>query len=143
MTEAQQRFCRLIAVEGMSATAAYMQVSGCKPNSAATIAARWLKKVEIAQEVERLSTAAKAAKERARERESRAKESARIWSKVERMEQLQRWAEEAAGEGRYADSIRAVAELNKMDGAYEPEKVQLGVQGTFAAVMEDVMGNGQ
>ena len=94
-----------------------------------------MKKVDIVAEIERLSTK----KEQEREREATARSLARVWDKVERMTRLQAWAEEAAGEGRYADSIRAVAELNRMDGAYEPEKVQVGVQGTFAAVMEEIM----
>ena len=142
ITEQQKQFCRLIAVEGMSATAAYASISGCKANSAATMASKWLKKVEIAEEINRLSTERQKSRDREMERERTARSIARVWSKVERMERLQSWAEEAAGEGRFADSIRAVAELNKMDGAYEPERVQVGVQGTFAAVMEEIMGNG-
>lgn len=135
MNESQKRFCWMIAVDGLTPTAAYSAVSDCKPHTAATMAGRWMKKVDIVAEIERLSTK----KEQEREREATARSLARVWDKVERMTRLQAWAEEAAGEGRYADSIRAVAELNRMDGAYEPEKVQVGVQGTFAAVMEEIM----
>lgn len=132
----------MVAVDGLSPSAAYAALSDCKPHTAATMAGRWMKRVDVSTEIERLSTERQKREDREREREQTARSVARVWSKVERMERLQSWAEEAAGEGRFADSIRAVAELNKMDGAYEPERVQVGVQGTFAAVMEEIMGNG-
>ena len=42
--------------------------------------------------------------------------------------------------GEVQDMVRCIAELNKMDGAYEPEKVDVKVEGlTVAAVLAEVL----
>ena len=127
LNDKERMFCRLIAVEGLNRTEAYVQAFNVKRNSAATLAGRLFARVEIVEEIERLST-------RAQQRA----ESVGVWTKVQRMEELQGWAKEAAQEGKFGDAIRAVAEMNRMDGSYEPEKVDVGVQGTFAALMMEL-----
>lgn len=114
LTAQQKLFCRLIAVEGMKQGPAYAQAFGCKGNSAGTLAGRLLKKVEVKREIQRLST-----------RVQQVAEVAAIWSKTERMERLQEWAERAAEEGEINAAVRCVDVLNRMDGAYEPEKVEV------------------
>lgn len=127
----EKMFCRLVAVEGLSHTEACVQAYGVKRNSGATMAGRLMKRVEVVEEVERLT-------KRKNERLERRAECVGVWTKLQRMEQLQGWAKEAVQEGRFGDAIRAVAEMNKMDGSYEPEKVEVGVQGTFAALMQEL-----
>lgn len=124
LTKEQRLFCRLVAVEGMRQGAAYAQAFGVKPNSAATLAGRLLKKVEIVEEINRLST-----------RAEEVKDKAALWSKAERMERLQAWAEGAAEVGRIGDAVRCVDLLNKMDGAYEPERVEVTGDEAFRAAV--------
>ena len=125
----------MIAVEGMLQKDAYAQAFGCKPNSAATLAGRLLKRVEVQEEIERL-------RERKVEKEVEVMVKARVWTKVQRMEELQGMAQSAAEEGKYEAAIRAIAEMNRMDGAYEPERVELEARGTFAALLEEIEGGG-
>ncbi len=128
LDEKQRLFCRLVAVEGLKRGAAYAQVYGCKANSAATLAGRLLKNVEVQQEIDRLST-----------RHNEVKVVAGIWSKVERLERLQEWAERCAEAGELNTAINAVKEMNKMDGAYEPERVEVAAEVcTFAALLARV-----
>lgn len=101
-------FCRLVAVEKIRPAVAYAQAFGCKESSAATLASRLLKKVEIIEEIQRLSTETQ-----------RVKEKAALWSKAERMEKLQEWATNCAGNEDISTALKCVDMLNKMDGAYE------------------------
>ena len=124
LTKEQRLFCRLVAVEGMRQGAAYAQAFGVKPNSAATLAGRLLKRVEIVEEINRLST-----------RAEEVRDKAALWSKAERMERLQGWAEAAAEVGRIGDAVRCVDLLNKMDGAYEPERLEVTGDEAFRAAV--------
>lgn len=108
LTPEQRVFCRLVAVENVKAGQAYKQAFNCKAASAYTLASRLLKKVEIQTEINRLSTPIE-----------RVKEKAHIWTKAERMERLQEWAEQSVAVGKVNDAARCVDILNKMDGAYE------------------------
>lgn len=108
LTPEQRVFCRLVAVENVKAGQAYKQAFNCKAASAYTLASRLLKKVEIQTEINRLSTPIE-----------RVKEKAHIWTKAERMERLQEWAEQSASVGKVNDAARCVDIINKMDGAYE------------------------
>ncbi len=114
LTAHAKMFCRLIAVEGMKQGPAYAQAFGCKGNSAGTLAGRLLKKVEVQREIQRLST-----------RAQQVAEAASLWSKAERMERLQEWAERSAEAGEINAAVRCVDVLNKMDGAYEPQKLEV------------------
>ena len=131
LNKKEKLFCRLVGVEQFTQREAYSQAFGVKLNSAATLASKLLKRVEISEEIQRLST-------RDQQMTERRAECLGVWTQLERMEQLQGWAKEAVQEGKYGDAIRAVAEMNKMDGSYEPEKVEVGVQGTFAALMQEL-----
>lgn len=121
LNDKQRMFCRLVAVERLNQTEAYVQAFGCKPNSAATLAGRLMKRVEVQEEIQRLSTEVRTCT-------VRAVVAAHCWSKVERQERLQRWADELMEAGRAAEAIRCIDLLNKMDGSYEqPDGVQVSV----------------
>jgi hypothetical protein len=108
LTPEQRVFCRLVAIEKMKPSQAYMQVFKCKPNSASTMAGVFLKRIEIQEEINRLSMPIQ-----------QVQEKAHIWTKAERMERLQEWAEQSASVGKVNDAARCVDIINKMDGAYE------------------------
>lgn len=108
LTPEQRVFCRLIAVENVKPSVAYKQAFNCQSSSVYTLASRLFKKVEIQKEIERLSTPLQ-----------QVQEKAHIWTKAERMERLQEWAQESAGAGDIPTAIKCVDTLNKMDGAYE------------------------
>ncbi len=122
LTEEQKVFCRLVAVDGVKQGAAYAQVFGCKANSASTLASRLLQKVEIREEIERLTL-------RKVDKRAEVAISGLVWSKEVRMEKLQEWAELCVQNGDVATAIRAVDVLNKMDGAYAPVQVEQKVVG--------------
>ena len=126
LTEQHREFCRLV-VSGVSQRKAYMQVFDCKPESAAACATKLMRRAYIAEEVSRL-------REKVRDRE-RKRDDKVIWSKVERLAQLQEWAVQSAEAGEISTAVKCVAEMNKMDGAYEPEQVEVsGVLGVAAVV---------
>lgn len=121
---AQERvFCGLI-VDGVKQGPAYAQAFGCKTNSAGTLAGRLLKRVEIKREIERLKL-----------RFVEVKEKAVLWSKAERMERLQRMAEVAADGGEYNAACKCIDLMNKMDGAYEPTKLEVTGDEAFRAAV--------
>ena len=137
LNDKQRMFCRLVAVERLNQGEAYAQAFGCKPNSAGTLAGRLMKKAEVREEIQRLSTEVK-------ECRVRAVVAAHCWSKVERQERLQRWADELMEAGKAAEAIRCIDILNKMDGAYAPEaetNVQVNVGMSVGDVVAAVMGN--
>lgn len=127
LNERQREFCRLV-VSGVSQRQAYAQAFECKLDSAGQCATKLMKRAYIQEEVSRLR---ELAKDRERKRDVRAIERA-IWSKHERMVRIQEWAELCAEAGKIAEALRCVQELNKMDGAYEQEVVNL----------QDVLGVG-
>lgn len=108
LTPEQRVFCRLVAIEKLKPSQAYMQVFKCKPNSASTMAGVFLKRIEIQNEIQRLQASIQLVQEKTH-----------IWTKAERMERLQEWAQESAGAGDIPTAIKCVDTLNKMDGAYE------------------------
>ena len=121
---AQERvFCGLI-VDGVKQGPAYAQAFGCKTNSAGTLAGRLLKRVEIKREIERLKL-----------RFVEVKEKAVLWSKAERMERLQRMAEVAAEGGEYHAACKCIDLMNKMDGAYEPTRLEVTGDEAFRAAV--------
>ena len=132
LTEQHREFCRLV-VSGVSQRRAYMQVFECKPDSAGACATKLMRKAYIQEEVSRL-------RERVRDRE-RKRDDKVIWSKVERLAQLQGWAVQCAEAGEFATAVRCVAEMNKMDGAYEPEQVEVSGALGVAAVVNALQGH--
>lgn len=132
LTERQREFCRRVA-KGQSGRAAYAAAFGCSEGSAASAASRMLRRVYIRQEVDRLTEAAREL--------SRLRDCQAIGDKAERMEMLWRMACDCEQAGNVGEAVRAIAELNKMDGAYEPEQVQVqAVSLSFEALMEDLSG---
>lgn len=121
---AQERvFCGLI-VDGIKQGAAYAQAFGCKSSSAGTLAGRLLKRVEIKQEIERLKL-----------RFVEVKEKAVLWSKAVRMERLQRMAERAEEKEEFNAACKCIDLMNKMDGAYEPTKLEVTGDEAFRAAV--------
>jgi hypothetical protein len=135
LTDKQMEYCRLVAI-GRTGMEAYMEAYGVtNKKSASTGSNKLMNDERIKEELERLNKKARAMHEK--------RVYNGMWSKLDRMQRLQGWAEDAAGEGKYGDAIRAVAEINRMDGAYEPDKVQVGLTGTFSAVMERIMSRNE
>lgn len=128
LSEQERVFCRLIAVEGIKQGAAYAQVFGVKANSAATMAGRLLKRVEIQDEIERLST-----------RKRQVAEAAALWSREEKQERLQRVFELSVSEGKFSEAISAIRELNRMDGDYREAESQTNVQVNVGLSVGDVV----
>jgi hypothetical protein len=123
LSAAEGLFCRLI-VDGVKQGMAYAQAFGCKTNSAGTLAGRLLKRVEIKEEIERLKL-----------RFVEVQEKAVLWSKAQRMEKLQGMAEVAMDGGEYAAACRCIDIMNRMDGAYEPQKVEVSGDESFRAAV--------
>ena len=121
---AQERvFCGLI-VDGIKQRDAYAQAFGCKTNSAGTLAGRLLKRVEIQREIQRLKLSF-----------VEVRQKAVLWSKAERMERLQRMAEVAAEGGEYNAACKCIDLMNRMDGAYEPTKLEVTGDEAFRAAV--------
>lgn len=137
LSEQQRAFCRKVA-SGMCGRQAYAEAYGCELKSAAAAASRLLKRDYIQAELNRLTAAAREeAAQRNRERERKL-----IGEKADRMEMLWRMARDSEEAGNVADAVKCVAELNKMDGAYEPEQVQVqAVSLSFESLMEGLAGS--
>lgn len=121
---AQERvFCGLI-VDGIKQGAAYAQAFGCKTSSAGTLAGRLLKRVDIKREIERLKSSF-----------VEVKEKAVLWSKAVRMERLQRMAERAEEKEEFNAACKCIDLMNKMDGAYEPTKLEVTGDEAFRAAV--------
>lgn len=136
LNDKQRLFCRLVAVERLNQTAAYVEAFGCKKNSAGTLAGKLMKRVEVQEEIQRLSTEVRTCT-------VRAAVAAHCWSKVERQERLQRWADELMEAGKAAEAIRCIDILNKMDGTYAPDagaQVNVAVGVSVGDVVAAVMG---
>lgn len=137
LSEQQREFCRLVAA-GKSGRQAYAEAYGCDLRSAATSASRMLKRDYIAAEVSRLT---EATREAARERNA-VRERKVIGDKADRMEMLWRMARDSEEAGNVNEAVNCLKELNKMDGAYEPEQVQVeSVSLSFDSIMEGLMGS--
>lgn len=122
LSEQQREFCRLV-VRGLPGAEAYRKAYGCGEKSAESGASRLLRNAKVQEELSRLRGCA----------DRRA-----VMDCQERMERLSKAAEDCQREGRYGEMQRAIAELNRMDGAYEPERVEvsgcLGVGAVVAAL---------
>lgn len=133
LSEQQKEFCRKFA-KGMCGRQAYAEAYGCDVRSAAAAASRLLKRDYIQAELNRLTAAAR---ELSRQRDAQA-----IGDKVERMEMLWRMARDCEEAGNVTDAVGCIRELNKMDGAYEPEQVQVqAVSLSFESLMEGLAGS--
>lgn len=132
LTERQREFCRMVA-GGMCGRQAYAEAYGCELRSAAAAASRLLKRVYIREEINRLTEAAREL--------SRARDAKAIGDKAERMEMLWRMARESEEAGEVADAVGCIKELNKMDGAYEPEQLRVqAVSFSFETLMDRLAG---
>lgn len=114
LTHEQKEFCREVA-NGLSPRLAYIKSFDCKESAASACASRMLKRANIDKEISRLRK--KAHEVHAARTEGQ--ENRNLWTKAERMERLQEWAEQSAAVGKVNDAARCVDILNKMDGAYE------------------------
>lgn len=137
LSDQQREFCRLVAA-GKCGRQAYAEAYGCELKSAAAAASRLLKRDYIQAELNRLTAAAREeASHRNRERERKL-----IGEKADRMEMLWRMARDSEEAGNVADAVGCIKELNKMDGAYEPEQVQVqAVAFSFDSLMEGLAGS--
>lgn len=132
MTNKAKEFARLVA-SGVKPVEAYKSAYN-RPDidniSASKHASRLMKKDEIAARIAKVDEVM---------------DRAAMMGKQERMEWLSeqvRAVKPGLSEPQeVANAIRCVAELNKMDGAYEPERVEAKVETrSFAAVMAAVSG---
>lgn len=136
LTDKQREFCRLLVEDRLSKPDAYRKAfmkSEMKQETASKAASRLSKNVEICRYMDELNAGL---------------DKKTIMSKQERMEWLSRVVRTPIGEvtplsdlcqehtiteGEDYSSVKtkmpsklaAIAELNKMDGAYEPEKVEV------------------
>lgn len=135
LTEQQKEFCRLVA-RGQSGRQAYAAAFGCNEASAASSASRMLKRDNIRKEISSLTAAAR---ELSRQRDARA-----VLTREQRMEMLSQSAQECRDAGDMKYMVACLAELNRMDGAYEPEKVAVAaVTCSFDSIMDGMMGGGK
>ncbi len=133
LSEQQKEFCRLVA-KGVSGRQAYAEAYGCDMKSAAAAGSRLLKRVNIQGEINRLTAAAREL--------SRARDAQAIGDKAARMEMLWRMARGSEEAGNVNEAVNCVKELNKMDGAYEPEQVQVqAVEFSFESLMDSLAGS--
>lgn len=132
LTGPQREFCRLVA-GGETIRAAYLKAYGCKESAAAQNGSRLMKRDYIKAEISRLTEATR------KEIQRRGKEH--IGAKADRMQMLWQMAQEAARKGDVQAAVGCIREMNKMDGAYEPEKLdvraEMGVVGIVAAIQEE------
>ena len=126
LSDQQREFCRLVNL-GKSGREAYAAAYGCDLQSAAAAASRMLKRVYIQAELNRLAAATR---EAARERNA-TRERKVIGDKADRMEMLWRMACDSEEAGDVNEAVNCVKELNKMDGAYAPEKIELSSDEVF------------
>ena len=125
LTECQREWCRLV-VSGVSKGDAYRKAFNKHELSAAAVskAANRLSNKEGI--LSYLSDLRRQADRRA------------VLSREQRMEMLSSSASLCHEAGEVQDMVRCIAELNKMDGAYEPERVQVEAL-TVSAVLAEVL----
>lgn len=127
LTDCQMEWCRLV-VSGMSKGDAYRKAFNKSGASAAAVskAANRLSNNEgILSYLSKLRG----------EADARA-----VLSREERMRMLSSSATLCHEAGEVRDMVTCIAELNKMDGAYEPEKVEMKVEAmSVAAVLAEVL----
>jgi len=154
LTTRHKEFCKLVA-EGLKAAPAYQKAYKKKDSIVCRVAAcNLLKKPEIKAEIERVQKLAAKIAEKAEQKAMEAiaeKVGAEIADKAERMAHLtriMRGQERVRSDKFFFDSktgavvvqevyelpdaqaqIKAISELNKMDGSYEPAKVDVTSNG--------------
>lgn len=129
ITERQREFARLIA-KGEKQGAAYRKAFNCMGQSEAAVrsnASRLAKNDNIRRLIEELREQA---------------DSEAVMSRHERMVRLSRQAEEAAREGDRSGLVRVIDTLNKMDGAYKPERVRMENTMSIADIMDVLQARG-
>ncbi len=126
LNDRQREFARLLA-KGMKQADAYRKAFDCKGKSESAIHSHASRLAKNGKVCEFLADMRKEADTEA------------VMSKRERMESLTRIAKRSE-QYKPREAIAAIAELNKMDGAYEPEKVELsgslGVGAVVAALQQ-------
>lgn len=124
LTDRQREFCRLV-VGGLSKAEAYRKAfkrPDMSQDAAYKAGGRLSKKEEVCAFLDTLRHEA---------------DSEAVLTREERMTMLSNMARQSERAGNVADAVRSIKELNKMDGAYEPEKVQVQqVSHTFAHLMD-------
>lgn len=142
LTEKQRSFARFYA-EGFSQREAYRKAYGCKDSKVSTCdvnASRVLRNAKVIEYLEELREKA---------------ESAAVLNRRKRMIYLSRVVttapDDVDGESdlcqelvtgefgircRMPDKLRAIQELNRMDGAYAPEKVKVESELSFGALLK-------
>ncbi len=127
LTDCQMEWCRLV-VSGMSKGDAYRKAFNKSGASAAAVSKAANRLSNNEGILSFLSELRGQADRRA------------VLSREERMRMLSAAASACHEGGEVQDMVRCIAELNKMDGAYEPEKVQVEVQAlTVSAVLAEVL----
>ena len=112
LNQRQKRFADLY-LQGMSATESYKQAGYTSSGeSARRLASKLLTNIDIKKYIQSMNKKA---------------DKSTIMSITERKEMLTRIANRTEGESPQ-DAIREMAELSKMDGAYEPEKQQVNTR---------------
>jgi len=127
LTDCQQEWCRLV-VQGVSKVDAYRKAfnrSDMSAAAAAKAASRLSRKGDISAFMDTLRQRA----------DLRA-----ILTREERMRMLSSSASLCHEAGEVRDMVTCIAELNRMDGAYEPEKVEMKVEAlSVSAVLAEVL----
>ena len=132
ITERQREFARLVA-KGEKQGAAYRMAFNCTGQSEAAVrsnASRLAKNDNILQLVEEL-------RERA--------DDEAVIKRYERMVRLSQIVRRAGKEGSNVsimDGLRAIQELNRMDGAYAPEKVHMDTTMSIATIVRTLQERG-
>lgn len=131
LTDKQREFARLL-VTGVAQAEAYRKAFGANKKSEAAIrscASRLAKNANVVQFCDILRHDC---------------DVSAIASRQERMEWLTARMRECAAGGDIRGGVACIAELNKMDGAYEPEKLEvsgsLGVGAVVAALQQQTPG---
>lgn len=120
MNPRQKKFCKLY-LSGMAAGRAYEKAGYDATGNAADMAAsRMIRNDKIKKYLKTMSKKA---------------ESDTIMSILQRKEMLTRIANRTEGESPQ-DAIRAMAELSKMDGGYEPERQEMDINITIGGNAE-------
>lgn len=127
LNDKQREWCRLVAA-GVSRSDAYRKAfnrSEMSNDAARKAAHRLSQRDDVCHYLDKLRAEA---------------DAAAVLTREERMRMLSRSAVRCENGERYGEMAKMIAELNKMDGAYEPERVEvsgvLGVGAVVAALQE-------
>lgn len=129
LNDRQRVFARLL-VQGVPQAEAYRRAFDCSGRSVATVcsnACRLAKNADVLRLVAQLRREA---------------DGCAVLDRQRRLELLSSKALDCYEAGEVADMVRCIAELNRMDGAYVPERKEVQVLGCFAAIMGELGKNG-